>query len=107
MIKSEIKSIENFRAFSNFLNEAINFLSYDNDNDKSQSESSSLKNDAILQLTSNREKNYSLLVNIREIERILQIHLSTLETGLIDKDDLFSTSPEDYIQGKSSEDIEN
>ena len=105
MIKSEIKSIENFRAFSNFLNEAINFLSYDND--KSQSESSSLKNDAILQLTSNREKNYSLLVNIREIERILQIHLSTLETGLIDKDDLFSTSPEDYIQGKSSEDIEN
>jgi hypothetical protein len=99
MIKSEIKSIENFRAFSIFLNEAINFLS--NNNDKSQSESSSLENDGILQLTSNREKNYSLLVNIREIERILQIHLSTLETGLIDKDDLFSTSPEDYIQGIS------
>lgn len=92
IIKKELTSVEKFESFSAFLDSGLEHLS------KAIRESN-VDTDTYTDTDADGKEidtNVITLQKMREIKRTVQSLLGNLKTGLLDENDLFSTSPDDY-----------
>ena len=85
IIRKALKTIEQFKSFSAYLDDGIDHLSTVL---RDQSTSSSLEK--------GRDQNLVTLQKMRDIKLSMSSVLGQFQTGLVDECDTFSTSPEDY-----------